>query len=241
MDLKIKDVSELLNISETTIRRWVSEGKIPAYRLSHQYRFSRTEIEDWIMKHKLKGVNGQDHFSEEIQKPVIEKEKISQKGGSKQYSLYRAVHKGGIFHDMPGDTKEEVICNTMKILAQQLGMDAEVLTDLLLDRERLMPTALNHGIGVPHTRDFLLNDHHDAVAVVFPERHINYGALDGKPVHTLFFLFACEDKRHLNLIAKIAHLSSCSATLDLLQSRPKKEPLLAYIKDWESSIQHISS
>ncbi|NGX51641.1 MAG: hypothetical protein K1060chlam2_01514, partial [Chlamydiae bacterium] len=36
MDLKIKDVAELLSVSETTIRRWLSDGKIPAYRLHHQ-------------------------------------------------------------------------------------------------------------------------------------------------------------------------------------------------------------
>ena len=54
MDLKIKDVAELLNVSETTIRRWLKDGKIPAYQLNHQYRFSRGEIEDWMMKCKLK-------------------------------------------------------------------------------------------------------------------------------------------------------------------------------------------
>mgnify|MGYP003330610149 CR=1 FL=1 len=48
MDLKIKDVAELLNVSETTIRRWLVGGQIPAYRLNHQYRFSRLEIENWM-------------------------------------------------------------------------------------------------------------------------------------------------------------------------------------------------
>lgn len=53
MDLKIKDVAELLSVSETTIRRWLIGGKIPAYRLNHQYRFSRIEIENWMMSCKL--------------------------------------------------------------------------------------------------------------------------------------------------------------------------------------------
>ena len=53
MDLKIKDVAELLSVSETTIRRWLTGGKIPAYRLNHQYRFSRIEIENWMMSCKL--------------------------------------------------------------------------------------------------------------------------------------------------------------------------------------------
>ena len=58
MDLKIKDVAKLLSVSETTIRRWLAEGKIPAYRLHRQYRFSRMEIEDWVMHQKLGKMNG---------------------------------------------------------------------------------------------------------------------------------------------------------------------------------------
>ena len=58
MDLKIKDVAELLNVSETTIRRWLAEGKIPAYRLHHQYRFSRIEIENWMLSCRLQKETG---------------------------------------------------------------------------------------------------------------------------------------------------------------------------------------
>jgi PTS system nitrogen regulatory IIA component len=97
-----------------------------------------------------------------------------------------------------------------------------------------MPTALNNGIGVPHARDLLLNKHFDAVVVAFPKHPIQYGALDGKPVHTLFFLFACEDKRHLHLLAKLAHLSSQSGSLEFLSKGPNQEDLLTYVKDWES-------
>lgn len=225
MDLKIKEVADLLNISETTIRRWVADGKIPAYRIDDQYRFSRIEIEDWVMQQKL----DEHPLQEEVE------EDKSKKGGSKQYSLYRAINKGGILYDVPGATKEEVIRASMEIIAEQLNLDGDVLTDLLLDRESLMPTALNNGIAVPHTRDFLLQTF-DAVSIVFPAKPIAYGALDGKPVTLLFFLFACEDKRHLHLLAKIAHLSSNDEALKFLQSKPKKDILLEYVKNWESSI-----
>ena len=188
MDLKIKDVADLLNVSETTIRRWLSDGKIPAYRINHQFRFSRIEIEDWVMAQKLGRSNGVSPFNEPPKKSSETEKGSNAKGGSKQFSLYRALHKGNVITDVPGNTKEEVIRNTMKRVAKDLNLDAEVLTDLLLDRENLQPTALNNGIGIPHTRDFLLNDHHDAVVIAFPQKAIPYGALDGKPVHTLFFL-----------------------------------------------------
>ena len=90
MDLKIKDVAEMLNVSETTIRRWLSDGKIPAYKINQQYRFSRSEIEDWVMKHKLKDDEGVSPFSLNSSA-----KSFSIRGGQKQYSLYRALHKGG--------------------------------------------------------------------------------------------------------------------------------------------------
>jgi excisionase family DNA binding protein len=64
MDLKIKDVADLLNVSESTIRRWIAEGKIPAYLINHQYRFSRTEIENWVMNHKLDKIYSEPSIKE---------------------------------------------------------------------------------------------------------------------------------------------------------------------------------
>lgn len=238
MDLKIKDVAELLNVSETTIRRWLTDRKLqmPAYRFKNQYRFSLIEIEDWVLKHKL----GQHANPQEENKPSAERESLLlTTGGVKQYSLFRAIHKGAILFDVPGNTKEDVIRNAMKRIARDLNLDAEIISDLLLDREKLQSTGLGNGIGLPHTRDYLLNTHNDLVVVVFPEKPIQYDSLDGKPVHTLFFLFACDDKRHLHLLAKIAHLSNLPETIEFLQKRPSKESLLEYVKNWESRIPKV--
>lgn len=235
MDLKIKDVAELLSVSETTIRRWLVEGKIPAYRLNRQYRFSRAEIEDWVLKHKL-GINLEAKNKKNLDATPSEEECGSAVPGNMQFSLYRALYRGEVILDLPALSKEEVIRTTMKILCKRFDFDPEVLTDLFLDRERLMPTSLEAGIGVPHTRDFLLPTHFDVVSIVFPRQPIEYGALDGQPVHTLFFLFACEDRNHLHLLAKIAHLCSNEKIRAFLRTQPSKSRLLDFIKHWESSL-----
>jgi PTS system nitrogen regulatory IIA component len=226
MDLKLKDVAELLDVSETTIRRWISQSKIPYYRLNQQLRFSRSEVENWVLSAKQEG-----EFS------PFEKDDAEPRLGTQQFGLYRAIHKGGVYRGIKGDTKEEVIRAAMKEIARDLKLDAEVITELLLDRERLMPTALSNGVGVPHTRDFLLQESYDVVAVVFPEHPIEYGALDGQPVHTLYFLFACDDKRHLHLLAKLAHLSSKPENLSFLKTHPTKMELLEYVKNWETQLK----
>ena len=239
MDLKIKDVAELLNVSETTIRRWLSAGKIPAYRLNHQYRFSTMEIEEWVMSRKMNRNEEKDLFVQEMVNLQSDKAKkiLKNQIGTQAYSLFRAVNKGGVIQNVSGNTKEKVIRESIKIIAQNLGLDADIVTELLLDRENLMPTGLNHGIAVPHTRDFLIPKPFDVVCVVYPERPIEYGSLDGKKVHTLFFLFACGDKRHLHLLAKLAHLTREEESLSFLTGRPEKKQLLDYIKNWEGKIR----
>ncbi|MBI3508112.1 MAG: PTS sugar transporter subunit IIA [Chlamydiia bacterium] len=225
MDLKLKDVAELLNVSEATVRRWISDGKIPYYRLNQQLRFNRSEIESWLLSSKQEGefaaFNDETSF------------------GSHQFGLFRAIYRGGVYRDILGHTKEEVIRNSMSLIAEHLHLDAEVITELLLDREQLMPTSLANGVGVPHTRDFLLQESYDVVSVVFPKDPIEYGALDGQPVDMLFFLFACDDKRHLHLLAKLAHLGSKPENLAFLRHRPEKEDLLDYIKKWEVGLKPV--
>ncbi len=235
MDLKIKDVAQLINVSETTIRRWISEGKIPAYKIKDQFRFSLMEIENWMMK---KNNSKSNFFSQKMcLKDEATKKLLEKQINPQAYSLYRAVYRGGVVINVDCSSKIELIKNTVKIIAKDfLKLDEDILARLLLDRENLMPTGLNHGIAVPHTRDFLLPKPMDVIMIVYPKKPIKYGSLDGKKVHTLFFLFACEEKRHLHLLAKIAHLTKLEKNRKFFQQKPDKEKVLAFIKNWEKKI-----
>ena len=227
MDLKLKDVASLLNISEGTLRRWANEGVVPAYRLNRQYRFNRTEIEDWLLRKKLgRGAK---------------KERGELGLGELQFSLFRAMHHGVVLKHAVAQTKGELIHCCMREMASRFDLDADVLTDLFMDREHMMSTGLGYGIAVPHTRDFLLHTHFDVVSVVYPQEPLDYGSLDGEPVHTCFFLFASDDRRHLNLLSKIAHLSHTPAARHFLQQQPSKEDLLEYIKRWEGQLVATSA
>ena len=53
MQLTVKDVAGLLNISEKTVYRWIDERKLPGYRLSGQYRFNRAELLDWATSNRI--------------------------------------------------------------------------------------------------------------------------------------------------------------------------------------------
>lgn len=217
MDLEISDVAKLLKVSEETIEKWRVAGKIPAYRLGGKYRFSRSEIQDWMMRSST-GESGQVY-------------------SSSGFSLYRALYRGEVLSGNFGQDKESTIQNAMERLSEKLPAQVGNPAQLFLDRERMMTTALGCGIAVPHTREFLVSGLHDIVSVVFLETAVEWRSLDNKPVSTLFFLMAATDKQHLQLLAKIAHLASDAKMLALLSAKPAKAALLSEIKNFEQVMQ----
>lgn len=46
--LTIKELAAYLKMVEKTIYRFVSEGKIPGFKVGSNWRFSKPEIENWI-------------------------------------------------------------------------------------------------------------------------------------------------------------------------------------------------
>lgn len=47
--LSVRQIAEYLGISMITVYRWIEAGKIPCHRVGHQWRFSTTEIDQWVL------------------------------------------------------------------------------------------------------------------------------------------------------------------------------------------------
>lgn len=224
MDLQFDDVINLLHISKNTLQKWMEKKNVPYYTISGKPRFNRQELEEWLM----------DAVANDVELSFGE----SDDGAStwNKYCLYRAIHRGCVIENIAGSSKEEIISSVMDLSAASLSINPEIISDMLIEREKLMSTALGAGIAVPHTRDFLLHDYTDAAVVVYLENPIDWGAIDGSLTDTLIFLFACDDKRHLNLLAKVAHLTTMEDTKNILQTKPPKEKLLEEILRFEKRL-----
>ena len=224
MDLEIQEVAELLSIPQKLLQEWIKEGKIPVYLMNDQFRFNRQEIEAWLLS--------QQHLVQQEE----DLEKVTKRSGTLRYNLFRALNNGDVLLDISGRNKFEVLSQTMQRIAPLLHLDAEVLTELFIEREHLMSTGVGSGFAIPHARDFLLRGHRDFIVVVYLNEPIDYEAIDNTPVHTLFFLMASDDKRHLGLLSKIAHLISGKAMREVLGQKPQKAELLEVVKNWETAL-----
>ncbi|WP_348663903.1 PTS sugar transporter subunit IIA [Chlamydia vaughanii] len=224
MDLKLEELASLLDVSENTVRKWLEDGAIPSYSMNNEYRFNREEIEDWILNNQALVGLERDEKNEDFRDLSL------------KYSLYKAIYRGGIIRDVVVKNKTEALQYASSYIAEKFNLDANVLFEMLAYRESLMSTGIGEGIALPHAKDFLINSYYDVVVPMFLSTSIDFGALDGKPVNVLFFLFASQDKSHLNLVNKIVHLGMSLEARSFLTNYPDKDQLLAYIKNWESQI-----
>jgi excisionase family DNA binding protein len=42
------EVSDLLRVSTQTVRRWIKEGKLPAYKVGRAWRIKEADLDEWL-------------------------------------------------------------------------------------------------------------------------------------------------------------------------------------------------
>jgi excisionase family DNA binding protein len=47
-----EEVSQLLRVSVYTVRRWIKQGDLPAYKVGRGWRIRGEAIDDWLYQHQ---------------------------------------------------------------------------------------------------------------------------------------------------------------------------------------------
>lgn len=190
MKLTVRDAAQILNVSEKSIYRWIKQGVIPAYQINDQYRFNRAELLEWATSRRI-------NVSPEI---FGEPEG----GETPPPSLSEGLRAGGVYYRIGGHDKASVlhaVVDTMKLPEE---VDREFLYQVLLAREALGSTGIGEGIAIPHVRNpIVLHLSRPMVTLCFLDRPVDFGALDGQPVTTLFTLISPTVRAHLHLLSRL--------------------------------------
>ena len=191
MQLGVRDVARILNVSEKSIYRWIHSGQLPTYKVNDQYRFNRAELLEWANAQKI------NVSSEIFTEPDVSAELMPDFADS--------LANGGIFYRLEGDSKETVLRSVVGVMKLPPEMDREFLLRVLLARESMASTGIGEGIAIPHVRNpIVLSVNHPAICLCFLEKPVEFGAIDGHPVHTLFTLISPTVRIHLYLLARLA-------------------------------------
>jgi nitrogen PTS system EIIA component len=187
--ISVREAAELMDVSQKTVYRWIKDGRVPSYRLGGQHFLEKSEVNDLIIREGLRPL------------PEV----ASDDSQEEDISLREMLIKGGVFYRISGTAKREVLQNALSMVR---GLDEKVadpLFRMFLAREELASTGIGEGIAIPHARGSLVGYvSQPALSLSFLESPVDYGALDGKPVHALFLLISPNVRTHLRILAKLS-------------------------------------
>ena len=136
------------------------------------------------------------------------------------------LNSQAVIDQLEASNKKEVLeelCDVLVTLHPEL--DKDKMVGILLDRERLGSTGVGEGIAMPHGK---VNDLEGLIACFGRSRKgVTFDAVDEKPVHLFFLLFAPEKSAgdHLKALAKISRLLKRPSIREDLMAVSSKEKL----------------
>lgn len=214
MQIGVREAAELMNVSEKTVYRWIKGNKLPVFKINEQYRINRAELLEWATAHRI-------NVSTEIfSDPDRDKVPIP--------SLAAALQAGGIHYRVEGKDKESVLQAAVELMALPPEVDRTFLLKVLLARESLGSTGIGEGIAIPHVRNpIVLYIPQPMVTLCFLEEPIDFGALDGKPVHTIFMIVSPTISAHLSLLSRLSFALRQAAFAGVIGRRGSRAEIAA--------------
>ena len=226
MQLGVREAANILTVSEKTIYRWIRDGKLPAYRINEQYRFNRAELLEWATSNRINV--SPDIFGEP-----------SSPGASELPTLEEALRSGGIQYRLSGPDKAAVLQAVVEQMHLPEEVNRQFLFQVLLARESLGSTGVGDGIAIPHVRNpIVMHIPRPTITLCFLEKPIDFGSMDGKPVHTLFTIVSPTIRAHLHLLSKLAFVLREGTFRDILIRQGTREEILSEVRRLEAGLPH---
>jgi PTS system nitrogen regulatory IIA component len=223
MKVTVRDAAQMLSVSEKSIYRWIKQGVIPAYQINDQYRFNRAELLEWATSRKINV--SPDIFAE------------PEGGDTPSPSLSEALAAGGIHYRLGGSDKASVLQAVVDVMKLPEEVDRKFLYQVLLAREALGSTGIGDGIAIPHVRNpIVLHVLRPMVTLCFLEQPVEFGALDGQAVSTLFTLISPTVRAHLHLLSRLGFALRDAEFKAAVTRQASREQILEALKRVEMAM-----
>ena len=222
MDLTLSQIADGLNVAESTLERWIRQGRIPVERIGGECRFNLATLARWARDQNM-------HFSlsEAEAKPPA-----AAAGG-----LAEAMGRGGVHRDVVGASIEAVLKSAVSRLTMLAPPVRDELFDRLVSRERLSSTGIGRGVAIPHPRSPIGEATGlPLIATAFLHRPVDFNAVDDQPVFVLFILLSHSIDSHLRLLSRLAFCLRDEDFLAFLHRQPEADALFNRIAAFEQRL-----
>jgi PTS system nitrogen regulatory IIA component len=222
MQLTIREAATYLGVSEPTVRRWISQRGLPVHEVHERFYLNPLELWEWAAANNIP-----------VSRGLLDKARRSPDESPPLADLLRA---GGIFHDVEGSTKGDVLRAFLDRLPLPPQQDRAFLLSVLEAREAMGSTGIGNGIAIPHVRNpIVLHIDRPFVTLCLLRHPVEFDAPDGKPVHALFLVVSPTVPAHLHILARLGFVLRDESLRELLRSSAPPDDILGRIEMVESS------
>lgn len=210
MQLNVREAASLLEVPEKTVLRWIRKDGLPAFKINEQYRINRSDLLEWA---QARGI------------PVSAR---MEPASTAAVSLADALKNGEVHYDVSGTDMESVLNAAVEAMPLPEDVDKAFLLRVLVARESLGSTAIGNGVAIPHVRNpIVLNIRQPIISLCFLKQAIEFGAIDGQPVHTLFVIVSPTINTHLNLLSRLSYALKHPAFSDVVARKASRDEIIA--------------
>ena len=145
--------------------------------------------------------------------------------------LYDLLHPEAVKVMAAASSKKRVLHDMAQLAGSCYNMRTEVLLEALLEREKLGPTGVGHGVALPHARS--TDVERVCGAFILLESPVDFGSVDKIPVDVIFGLFAPENAGvdHLKALAIVSRTLRDSSICEKLRANPDQQTLFTILTE----------
>jgi PTS system nitrogen regulatory IIA component len=222
VQLTLRAAAGYLGVSESTARRWIAERALPVHEADERLYLNAVELWEWAVEHGVP-----------VSRKLLDHAHRAPDAVPPLSALLRA---GGILHDIDATEKRAVLREFVARLPLPPQQDRATLLSVLEAREEMGSTGIGDGIAIPHVRNPIVL-HVDApfVTLALLRHAIEFGAIDGVPVHALFMVVSPTVPVHLRILAQLGFLMRDDVLRMLLRQRADADAILERIEWLETT------
>ena len=225
MLLSVRDVAEMLKVSENTIHHWIATRSLPASQANGECHFNKAQLLDWASENQI-----------EIPASAF------RTASAAAPRLDDALERGGIIRDITGGEKAAVLGAIVPKLPLSEEDDRQAILSMFLARESLGSTSIGDGIALPHPKLPIVQPNSDpAIALCFLSQPVDWAAANRQPVSALFVLLCPTVRVHLHLVSRLVSALKDPVFRDLVRRQAPDAEILSQARRLESAADPSSN
>lgn len=230
-DLDVDQLAAYLHLTPPQVRRLADRNQLPGRRIGGEWRFSEAEVHTWL-ENRI-GLSNLEELSQ-VQRVV---DRWSD-ANSDSVELGRLLRPETIAIPLAARTRSSVVRTICK-LAEATGLlwDATKMSEAVLAREDLHPTALDNGVALLHPRrpqSSILSE--PLLALGVTSQPLPFGNVSGHLTDVFFLICSTDDRVHLQVLAKISRLLSGTDFLSQIRLCESAQEAHALVVRYESEL-----